>query len=275
MKKIIFCDIDGTLIKGLSKISYHNLLAFKKFMDAGGKVVLSTGRSSSSIRGVIAQIEKFTKHKLEYVICSTGGYIYDFLGATTITHPISNFNSRKIYEYCRKKRIWFWGYNEEANRRFAVFASNIWFGSITRMFKNIRTLMVKKTTDLTCFKIITLSLSKKKINILSSWIKQEFNSQINVTHQNPMMLELNAVGVSKGKAIKYILNQLNIEPGDAVAIGNGVNDIEAFNAVGLSFAVNTRNKTVFSQANHHYSYYRDAVYDAINEHILDLETKNH
>jgi hydroxymethylpyrimidine pyrophosphatase-like HAD family hydrolase len=85
------------------------------------------------------------------------------------------------------------------------------------------------------------------------------------------MLELNTTGVNKGKAIKYILTQLNISPGDAVAIGNGMNDIEAFSAVGLSFAVNTKKKEVYSRTNFHYTYFKNVIYDLINEHILDLE----
>jgi hydroxymethylpyrimidine pyrophosphatase-like HAD family hydrolase len=105
MKKIIFCDIDGTIKKGLHGISTKNLLAFKKFMDAGGKLVLSTGRSISSVRGIVKTIEKYTKHKLQYIVCSTGGYIYDAFSQTTITHPISNFNSRKIYQQCVNKRV--------------------------------------------------------------------------------------------------------------------------------------------------------------------------
>jgi HAD superfamily hydrolase (TIGR01484 family) len=121
--KILFIDIDGTLVRGLGKISRKNLLAIKKYVELGGKVVLSTGRSIVSIRKCVEQIKKKTNYVPEYAICSTGGYIYNYLDQTAYINPINNELARKIYEYCKKNHLIMWSYTENSNQKNAVYSN--------------------------------------------------------------------------------------------------------------------------------------------------------
>ena len=62
--KLIAVDLDGTLLKGLNTIPKKSLMALKRFTDAGGKIVISTGRAITSARKIANKIEAYTGKKI-------------------------------------------------------------------------------------------------------------------------------------------------------------------------------------------------------------------
>lgn len=270
--KIIFCDIDGTLIKGWSKIGKKNLQAIIEYIDLGGLFVLSTGRSIASIQRYIKQIGS---NKVSYAICSSGGYIYNFKNDTSTSFPINNELSWKILEEVkREKGIWFWGYNEESNKKEAVYSNDNKLSAITKLFKSINTLKIKPNTNLTCYKIVLVSLYPKKINKIYQYLTNNYHHELSVTYQNKRMLEINAYGISKGSAIKKILFDTKITPDQAIAIGNGHNDIQAFKSVAKGISINTKDKHVKYSANISYHEFNNMIYKIIKTHAISSSSKN-
>jgi HAD superfamily hydrolase (TIGR01484 family) len=105
MKKIIFCDIDNTLTKYSFKVSKQNIESIKKFTDAGGDFVLTTGRSIVSARKIQDQINEALQMKPKYIICSNGGYIVDNVNGDVDIYTIDESICRQLYRIIIKQRV--------------------------------------------------------------------------------------------------------------------------------------------------------------------------
>ena len=81
-KKILFVDLDGTLLDDNKDITPGNLEAIQKAADQGHAVVITTGRPLYS---TIFQLEKLHMDKPGcYAITSNGALIYDAYTRETI-----------------------------------------------------------------------------------------------------------------------------------------------------------------------------------------------
>ena len=67
MYKLIAIDLDGTLLNSYGLISEENKKAIKKAQEEGANVVLSSGRSTSSVKNLA---EELGGNK--YIICGNG-----------------------------------------------------------------------------------------------------------------------------------------------------------------------------------------------------------
>ena len=73
--KILFTDLDGTLLNKEKKISSDDLEAIARASRQGNITVISTGRSLSSARPYIDQLASVQEQC--YAIVYNGGLIYD------------------------------------------------------------------------------------------------------------------------------------------------------------------------------------------------------
>jgi hydroxymethylpyrimidine pyrophosphatase-like HAD family hydrolase len=63
--KVVFLDLDGTLITVGHGIGRSNILALEKFVNNGGDIVLSTGRSIVSALAIANKISKKLNYKFK------------------------------------------------------------------------------------------------------------------------------------------------------------------------------------------------------------------
>jgi Cof subfamily protein (haloacid dehalogenase superfamily) len=75
-------------------------------------------------------------------------------------------------------------------------------------------------------------------------------------------------GVNKGTSINYIANKLGIKKEQIAAIGDSNNDLAAFESASLKIAVKSKSKKLIEASSIYLSYSRNAVADAIRNHIL-------
>lgn len=73
--KLLFTDLDGTLLNDDGSISQENLSAIRRAAEKGNLTVITTGRSLSSALPYIRQLKEIQKPC--YAITYNGGLIYD------------------------------------------------------------------------------------------------------------------------------------------------------------------------------------------------------
>lgn len=244
MKKyeIVFIDIDDTLNPSNEKTSEYTKEVMKKLKDKGIKVVVNTGRSAKYA------IEKSLEAGLsEYIISSNGAEVYNYHERKEIfSKPINNEDIKHIYEYCithnmtiilnslekRFINIKDYKYNNEPA---------IYFDDIDEILKN------NKINQL-----VVLSSNYDRMLVLPNMFKEKF-PKLKVVHSSHGLIEEKRVknkeyyhdlvleNTAKSTGIVELLDYLEIDSENAIAIGNGYDDICMCDVVGTSVAVENAN----------------------------------
>ena len=75
MKKILFTDLDGTLLNDDKQVSEGNRVAIQRLLDAGHYLVVSTGRPTKSAFKVVQRLGLTMPGC--YMLSYNGGTIFD------------------------------------------------------------------------------------------------------------------------------------------------------------------------------------------------------
>ena len=73
--KILFTDLDGTLLDDNKDISAEDMSAIRKMIDAGHKFVMTTGRPLTSVKKLASRYG-FLEAGF-YLVSFNGGLVYD------------------------------------------------------------------------------------------------------------------------------------------------------------------------------------------------------
>lgn len=216
-KQIIFSDYDGTIYITEEDME-KNIEKIKEYRDIGGKFVIVTGRSKTSIKKVI---EKYDI-PYDYIISNNGAIIFDSKGNKLYEQTIKADISNKIIEYLKtKQNIEIYYYTEEDKIQY----------------NNQELLKIRiKTTD----KEITKNI-ESEINRL---FEKDAMAHANFPSMYYDDLNYSIVDIVSRKAgkegtIRKLLEILKIESNQAITIGdvrNDINMIKEYNGYSMETA---------------------------------------
>jgi Cof subfamily protein (haloacid dehalogenase superfamily) len=79
------------------------------------------------------------------------------------------------------------------------------------------------------------------LRVVSERLEQTFGDALYVTYSLPDCLEVMSAGVSKGRALRMVLERLGATPAQCVAFGDNMNDIDMLETVGHPFMMGNAN----------------------------------
>lgn len=97
MRKILFCDIDGTLVHSDSLYSLRDWEALGRMRKAGHLIVYCTARNRREAYSVIQRFHL----PYDYLILNNGSQIEDRAGLELYNHPLSHDLGMEILRFCR------------------------------------------------------------------------------------------------------------------------------------------------------------------------------
>ena len=265
--KLIAIDLDGTLIKRLKKITNKNFQALKNFTDAGGQIIISTGRAITSTRKIADRIEKYTGKKIPYIITLCGSAIYDHENKIIYKNLIDPTTTKQITDIVKKLKLNIWIYQEgfETN---GVYSNSLFLSLAAKIIKNINLKKIDfSKTKIPSWKINVFGFKPKARKKFEKFIESKLMDKIFIQKTNNFMYELSPIDCSKGKAIKIITNKLEIPLRDVAAIGDSGNDLSAAKVV-KCFGGIGKNKWIKSCSSEHYSKLNSPVAKFINDRLL-------
>lgn len=244
-RKIIFLDIDGTLV------NYHNVIpdsaqeAVKRARANGHYVFICTGRAPSQLAGPVAEIE------LDGKICLAGGYV-EVRGQVISENYMSREDVAFIIRYLRSKRICYC--LESPSGVFAEGRSKAYFSEIVKGIilkypdkKEEITAGMKVFIDTMIEGIEMIRDDVVKVSFFGSEtafeeIQNSLKERFNVLPNTVKMGEKDGgeimmPGIHKAVAIKRVLEHLKIRREDSLAYGDGYNDREMIEFVGNGIAM--------------------------------------
>lgn len=225
MYKAIICDLDGTLLNSKHTISEYTKSIISKVHDKGIKVFIATGRHHKD-----AIAFKNMLGLSSFLITSNGAKIHNENDKEIFSHNIpadlaseiiSIKLDQEIHRSIYQDDLWF---TEEDLEEAVEFHKESGFNYIKKNFKDIKGQEVTK--------FFFLCDDSEKIRVLEEGIIDNFKGRLNVTLSQINCLELMQRGVSKGMAIKEILEKEGVSLDEAIAFGDGLNDLDMLSTVG-------------------------------------------
>lgn len=228
--KLLFSDIDGTLINDRHQVTEKTKIAIQKRVAAGDIFIPVSARMPQAIETVGDAITSNYP-----MICYNGALILDKDGQEIASYPMEISAAQKIISLVSKD------YPDVA---WNVYAGTKWLSP--KMAPNLneeKIVQVKSTKpsakDIeqldTCHK--TLLIGKPaEIDELQDKLRELFPN-LSIVKSSPILLEVMAKGIQKGQAVKKMIAFYKAPTEDTYAFGDNYNDEEMLKAVGHSIAM--------------------------------------
>ncbi len=230
--KILVTDIDGTLLDDEHELPSGNFEALKRLHDAGGKIALCTGRSLKSV----ADFEKKLglNVKGNYGIGFHGARIHDsFTGEVVKEFKIGVNILKQVLELAK-----------EYDFSILIHDSDRLYSN--KMDENIRYYedRCKDTCEIVDFDDLKSDISKiilkgdqEQLQKFALSIPEDLKAQCTHFFASSTLYEFISKDASKGNALKYLCEVLNIDIKESVGAGDNYNDMTLITDSGLGVAV--------------------------------------
>ena len=236
--KIVFVDIDDTLNPSNGEVSKHTKEVMTKLKEKGIHVVVNSGRSTKYA------IEKSLEANLsKYIISSNGAEVYDYHNDVIIfEQPIPKNTIKEVYKYCEKMGITL--ILNSIKNRFINIKDYNYNTEPATYFEDIDEVLDHNNIN----QLIVLSKNFDRMLVIPNMFKEEFPN-LKVVHSSVGLIEDHRVkgkeyyhdlvleNTAKSTGIVELLDYLHIDPEEAIAIGNGYDDICMTDVVGTSVAM--------------------------------------
>jgi len=230
--KLLFTDLDNTFLDDGKNVPPENRAALEEMLAQGHKMIISTGRSLPSA------MKQAKRLGLDipgcYCIVYNGAVIYDFkTGEKLFEKTVPIPCAQEVYRICKGRGVQIQVYDDiqvispEENADLKEYCRRV--AMIYRIQPDIF-----ETLDFETDKLLAIDFS-------CSGVLREVQKEINAAGKGridtffscPELLEIVGKGVSKGAALKFMCDYLNVDIKESVACGDAENDIPMLEAAGV------------------------------------------
>ena len=230
--KLIASDLDGTIVAHYGDITQRTIDAFRKAHSMGIEIFFITGRPP---RWMPEIKEAFGIGK---AVCGNGAMLYDLHNDKVLEQWLIDENV--ALESVKRLRT------AIPEISFAVEAHNYFHREkiyIPRWdvgLDNVGVERIEEVLTSPALKILArCSQQELTSDEMLAIAKVELDGLATVTHSNPhdSLLEISALGVSKGMTLAKMAGRLGIDAADCVSFGDNPNDFSMLQWCGRSFAM--------------------------------------
>ncbi|SCL95381.1 haloacid dehalogenase-like hydrolase, putative [Plasmodium chabaudi adami] len=240
--KIAFIDLDGTLLNSRYKLSKLNLESLAKAHNKGIKIVFATGRPFYSVNYTIGKVVKQNNLSLMPGIYLDGCIAYGPNGERISDNYMDEKLVMDIYNFSKENNLlrrMFWCSLEKMH----TFEINEYTSEYLRIEPIMPDVIDEETLKNTKIYKILIRLDKENLSSVIKMYQDKFSDRISVANTFKTYMELFNPNTNKFESVKELCKHFDISLDDALAIGDGDNDIEMLQGVGTSIAVqNAPNK---------------------------------
>ena len=278
MYKLVVIDLDGTMLNSYGIVTENTKNTIKKIEEQGIEVIIASGRPIDSIKEIAREIES-----KNYFIAGNGAIIYDIKKDKIIYEKtLSKEKVLEIIKICEENSISYNVYTEKE-----ILATSLKYNVLYYHKENLKKEENKKTKinivknmyeyiknkkDARYLKITICDESKTVFNSIIRKLKELKEIEIlEVSHMARKTIrqgteefsisyyytEISEENVDKWNAIEFLIEKLNINKNEIMAIGDNSNDKNMIENAGLGIAMKQSSPSVINIA--------DEVTDGNNE----------
>ncbi|MDO4531575.1 MAG: Cof-type HAD-IIB family hydrolase [Bacillota bacterium] len=262
--KMVFSDMDGTLLwKGLH-ISVENRKAICKAVDKGIDFVICTGRGVFGVEPHLRELGLIGKKG--YAICQNGAAIYDLMDMKLVLKRSFSPNMLKpVADYARTfEEIENFYYDD---RTFLCEKLTPVVEEYCQVMKTTPRLVKDPTEYEGELTKCLFSGPRKHLEKIKAYAEELLGDQVNLFYSAENYLEFVTSGVDKGTALEAAAKEAGVDLKDTIAIGDSDNDLPMIRKAGLGVAMKNGEDHVKAAAA--YVTERDAEENGVAE-VLEL-----
>lgn len=228
--KIVFSDVDGTLLTTDHKVTPLTKSAIKALNKKNIPFVIVSARSPSGIYSIMKDND-FTGPVIAY----SGALILDEKKNILYTDGISKKETINIIHYAEEQKL---------DVHWCAYSLDDWIvkdKSSPRVKKEesivkaqSKEMPIEDFDDNRTFNKIMFICKKEEIKTIEKQMKEAF-PDYSIVQSSTLMLEIMKKGINKGSAVENLCKIWNVNPKDAIAFGDNYNDIPMLKKVGFSY----------------------------------------
>ena len=231
--KMIVLDLDDTLLCDDHTISPRTKKALMDAQEAGVKVVLASGRPTFAMTHIAKELE------LE----KYGSFILSFNGAqirncTTneliFSSTLTPETVHELYHISKEEEV---GIHTYVGDDIVTPANN----EYTDIEAQITGMPIVEEDFITAIqepvvKVLMVGNPEGLVH-LEKKMQLQLEGKLNVVRSKPFFLEFTEAGVDKGTSLHHLIQKLNIQQAEVIAIGDSYNDLAMIKFAGLGVAM--------------------------------------
>lgn len=236
-RKILFSDLDATLLNDKKEIEPHTRKAIEKMRKQGHIFAICTGRPLSSAKAVARQFR--LDQKGCFIVAYNGGVIYDPASGNIISYEsIPLPVVQRMFKEAEKAGLYIHTYDRKTDTVMTYQRTpelETYIGH-TKLPPKVGPDILLNLTDEPAKMIVICLTDNQRLQqfqeMNAEWSKNILNSFFSCEQY----LEYCPAGVSKGAAVQKLCTYLNIPIEQSVATGDERNDISMLKMAGIGVA---------------------------------------
>ena len=232
--KILFTDLDGTLLNDDKEVSREDLDAINELIEKGHRFVIATGRPIYSAKIVAKEIGLFRDGI--YIAASNGGVIYDCGADKIVSADTLDLETvRLLFSAALAENLSIHTYTDT---HVVSVRTTDEIRMYTTRIKMPHKLLERIPEDLPGEppKLIVMSAKQGSRAILADFERRHedmVRGRAKSVFSNDFLLEYLPPNVSKGNGLRKLCELLGIPIANSVAAGDEANDIPMLQAAGI------------------------------------------
>lgn len=258
MYKLVAVDLDGTMLDSYGQVTENTKAVIQKTIEKGTDIIIASGRPIDSIKTIAKEIGSN-----KYFIAGNGALIYDIQKNEVLYEKyMKKEKVLEIIKICEENSIAYNVYTDKTILATSLKYNVLYYHKenlkkqeekrthiniVENMYEYIQKMKEEKFLKITIcddsktvFQSIIRKLEKiKDIEILdvshmSRKVIKQGTEEIPIEYY---YTEISSKDVDKWCAIEFLIEKLNIEKEDVIAIGDNVNDKKMIEEAGLGIAM--------------------------------------
>jgi Cof subfamily protein (haloacid dehalogenase superfamily) len=242
MYKLVATDLDGTLLNSNHQLDSFTVATVRRLEQAGIQFVIATGRHYCDVAGIrdILGIRP-------YLVTSNGARVH--APDDTLVHA-RNLSSEVVRRLVQPDVV-----GSHGRVIVNLFADDAWlidrdapellaFHQDSGFRYEVIDVRAHGGDDIA--KVLYIG-DPADLAQIADRLQREFGDTLYVTYSLPDCLEVMTANVSKGRALRFVLDRLRISASHCVAFGDNMNDIDLLETAGHPFMMNNANPDLMAR----------------------------
>ena len=263
-KRMLFMDLDGTLLNDAKQITDGNRAALELALQRGHSAIITTGRP---LKSAMEQARMLGMDRPGcYLIAYNGAVVYDWtqrkqIFARSLPYDVVH----RVFDLTRER-----GEHVQTYDTWDVLVEERCDDAAVRRYCQLICMEFRLIGDVRAdlkeqpVKCLVINYERKDgLEKIQTWIRQNMSEEVDCFFSCDQYLEVVPKGMNKGEAVKMLCQMMGVDIADAVSVGDAANDLTMIEAAGIGVAMANATEEVKAVAD--YITTRDNNHDGIAE----------